>query len=131
MGDLNMNVNQFSTAISILYGLWTVWLFGIFLLTTEIVGYIPFQIPSNMIMTKITRPGLCRASLSQFTFRSTDTILDISCAVVVWGMISACTGAAQSYGGLLAVRVILGAIEAAFFPGESTNTIIQRSLMHQ
>ncbi|KAJ5619815.1 MFS transporter [Penicillium lagena] len=83
MGDLNMNASQFSTAISILY-----------------VGYIPFQIPSNMVMTKITRPGLY-----------------ICCAVVVWGMISSCTGAAQSYRGLLAVRVILGVVEAVFFPG--------------
>ncbi|KAJ5715843.1 MFS transporter [Penicillium malachiteum] len=83
MGDLNMNADQFSTAISILY-----------------VGYIPFQIPSNMIMTKITRPGLY-----------------ICVAVVIWGIISSCTGAAQSYGGLLGVRIVLGVIEAVFFPG--------------
>ncbi|KAJ5638897.1 MFS transporter [Penicillium herquei] len=83
MGDLNMSADQFSTAISILY-----------------VGYIPFQIPSNMIMTKITRPGLY-----------------ICVAVVIWGIISSCTGAAQSYGGLLGVRIVLGVIEAVFFPG--------------
>ncbi|KAJ5712382.1 nicotinamide mononucleotide permease [Penicillium malachiteum] len=83
MGDLNMTADQFSTATSILY-----------------VGYIPFQIPSNMIMTKITRPGLY-----------------ICVAVVIWGIISSCTGAAQSYGGLLGVRIVLGVIEAVFFPG--------------
>ncbi|KAJ5718610.1 MFS transporter [Penicillium malachiteum] len=83
MGDLNMTADQFSTAISILY-----------------VGYIPFQIPSNMIMTKITRPRLY-----------------ICVAVVLWGIISSCTGAAQSYGGLLGVRIVLGVIEAVFFPG--------------
>ena len=26
----------------------------------EIVGYIPFQIPSNLIITKVSRPGLCK-----------------------------------------------------------------------
>ena len=36
---------------------------------------------------------------------------------VVWGAISACTGAVQSYSALLGVRVLLGASEAVFFPG--------------
>lgn len=36
---------------------------------------------------------------------------------MIWGAISACTGAVQSYEGLLAVRVILGVSEAVFFPG--------------
>lgn len=42
MDDLNMDEQQFATAISILF-----------------VGYLPFQIPSNMIITKISRPGMC------------------------------------------------------------------------
>ncbi|KAL1853866.1 hypothetical protein Plec18170_005258 [Paecilomyces lecythidis] len=83
MEDLSLRADQFSTVISILY-----------------VGYIPFQVPSNMIMTSITRPGLY-----------------ICVAVTVWGTISACTAAVQSYSALLAVRVILGAVEAVFFPG--------------
>ncbi|KAJ5107708.1 nicotinamide mononucleotide permease [Penicillium angulare] len=83
MEDLNMTADQFSTAISILY-----------------VGYIPFQIPSNMIIIKVPRPGLY-----------------ICCAVVAWGVISSCTAAVESYGSLLAVRVILGLVEAVFFPG--------------
>jgi hypothetical protein len=44
MEDLNMNNAQFATAISILF-----------------VGYIPFQLPSNMILTRISRPGLCKS----------------------------------------------------------------------
>lgn len=83
MEDLSLRADQFSTVISILY-----------------VGYIPFQVPSNMIMTSITRPGLY-----------------ICVAVTVWGTISACTAAVQSYAALLAVCVILGAVEAVFFPG--------------
>lgn len=83
--DLNMTTEQFATAISILF-----------------VGYLPFQIPSNLIITKISRPGMY-----------------ICTAVVIWGAISAATAAVHSYGQLLAVRAILGAVEAVFFPGES------------
>ncbi|KAF2786607.1 MFS general substrate transporter [Melanomma pulvis-pyrius CBS 109.77] len=81
--DLNMTTQQFATAISILF-----------------VGYLPFQIPSNLIIAKIPRPGMY-----------------ICCAVVIWGGISAATAAVKSYGQLLAVRAILGAAEAVFFPG--------------
>ncbi|WAO94740.1 Hypothetical protein NCS54_01233800 [Fusarium falciforme] len=81
--DLNMTTEQFATSISILF-----------------VGYLPFQIPSNLIISRIARPGLY-----------------ICCAVVIWGSISACTAAVKSYGQLLAVRAILGVSEAVFFPG--------------
>lgn len=72
MEDLNMTTQQFATAISILF-----------------VGYLPFQIPSNLIIAKISRPGLY-----------------ICAAVVIWGTISAATAAVKSYGQLLAVRAI-------------------------
>jgi hypothetical protein len=78
MEDLNMTTQQFATAISILF-----------------VGYLPFQIPSNLLIARIPRPGLY-----------------ICVAVVIWGTISAATAAVKSYGQLLAVRAILGAAEA-------------------
>ena len=37
--------------------------------------------------------------------------------MITWGIISMCQGAAQSYGGLLACRFMLGAAEAGFYPG--------------
>ncbi|KAH8587660.1 major facilitator superfamily domain-containing protein [Bisporella sp. PMI_857] len=83
MEDLNMTTQQFATAISILF-----------------VGYLPFQIPSNLIITKVSRPGMY-----------------ICCAVVIWGSISASTAAVKSYSQLLAVRATLGVAEAVFFPG--------------
>ncbi|KAL2829543.1 major facilitator superfamily domain-containing protein [Aspergillus cavernicola] len=83
MEDLNMSTQQFATAVSILF-----------------VGYLPFQIPSNLLITKIARPGMY-----------------ICLAVVVWGCISAATAAVQTYTQLLVVRAILGAAEAVFFPG--------------
>lgn len=81
--DLHMTAQQFATSISILF-----------------VGYLPFQIPSNLLITKISRPGMY-----------------ICVAVVIWGTISAATAAVKSYGQLLAVRAILGVAEAVFFPG--------------
>lgn len=78
MEDLNMTTQQFATAISILF-----------------VGYLPFQIPSNLIISSISRPGLY-----------------ICAAVVIWGTISAATAAVKTYGQLLAVRAVLGAAEA-------------------
>jgi len=43
--------------------------------------------------------------------------LDICCACMIWGSISACTAAVQTYEALLGVRVLLGVSEAVFFPG--------------
>lgn len=37
--------------------------------------------------------------------------------MMAWGILSTCTGAVQSYGGLLACRFILGFVEAAYFVG--------------
>lgn len=81
--DLNMTTEQFATAVSILF-----------------VGYLPFQIPSNLLITRISRPGMY-----------------ICCAVTIWGAISAVTATVKTYQQLLAVRAILGIVEAVFFPG--------------
>ena len=35
--------------------------------------------------------------------------------MIVWGIISAATAAAQSYSGLVAIRFFLGFVEAAYF----------------
>ena len=83
MEDLNMTTQQFATAISILF-----------------VGYLPFQIPSNLIISKISRPGMY-----------------ICVAVIIWGSISATTATVKTYGQLLGVRATLGVVEAVFFPG--------------
>lgn len=43
--------------------------------------------------------------------------IDICAAATLWGTVSACTAAVQSYHGLLAQRIVLGMTEAVFFPG--------------
>ncbi|GAK63386.1 MFS general substrate transporter [Moesziomyces antarcticus] len=80
--DLGLKGQEYPTALSILY-----------------VGYITFQIPSNLFMTKLGRPSLY-----------------IPTFVTLWGVVSACTAATTGYHSLLAVRIILGAVESAFFP---------------
>ena len=58
------------------------------------------QIPSNMIVNKISRPSIY-----------------IGCAMLIWGMISTLSGVVTSFGGMVATRFCLGFVEAAFLPG--------------
>ncbi|KIX07776.1 uncharacterized protein Z518_02430 [Rhinocladiella mackenziei CBS 650.93] len=64
------------------------------------VGYLLMQIPSNLFLNKIGRPRIY-----------------LPTAMVLWGIISAVTAAVNSFGGLVAVRFVLGFVEAAYFPG--------------
>ncbi len=64
------------------------------------VGYLLMQIPSNLFLNKIGKPALYLPTV-----------------MVVWGVISAATAGAKSYGGLIAIRFFLGFVEAAYFPG--------------
>ncbi|KAF9870447.1 tartrate transporter [Colletotrichum karsti] len=81
--DLQLNNTEYATCLSILY-----------------VGYILMQVPSNMIVNKISRPSLY-----------------IAAAMLVWGLISTLSGVTTSFGGMVATRFFLGFIEAAFLPG--------------
>ncbi|GME34252.1 Major facilitator superfamily [Neofusicoccum parvum] len=64
------------------------------------VGYLLMQVPSNMLLNKLGKPSIY-----------------LPCCMIVWGIISTCTGAVQSFGGLVACRFFLGFVEAAYFPG--------------
>ncbi|KAJ7187888.1 putative pantothenate transporter [Mycena filopes] len=81
--DLNLSAVQYQSCISLLF-----------------VGYILMQVPSNILVGKISRPG---------TY--------ICGAMAVWGVVSAATGAVQGFVGLLLCRFFLGFVEAVFFPG--------------
>lgn len=58
------------------------------------------QTPSNMIVGKIKWPGVY-----------------ICLGMAAWGVISAMMAVVQNFGGLLTARVLLGVVEAVFFPG--------------
>lgn len=57
------------------------------------VAYLLMQLPSNMLITRV-RPSLY-----------------LSGAMVLWGVVSTCNAAAHSFGGLIAVRFMLGFVE--------------------
>ncbi|CAL1711297.1 unnamed protein product [Somion occarium] len=81
--DLGLDDIQYSTVLAILYA-----------------SYVPAQIPSNIILNRISRPSYY-----------------IPFCVVLWGLTSALTGEARNYAGILAARVFVGLPEAAFYPG--------------
>lgn len=64
------------------------------------VGYILMQVPSNMFINRIQRPSLY-----------------ISCAMLLWGLISTLSGNATDFKSMVVIRFFLGFIEAAFLPG--------------
>ena len=64
------------------------------------VGYIIMQVPSNMFINRISRPSLY-----------------ISVAMILWGVISTLSGSTKTFGDMVAVRFLLGFVEAAFLPG--------------
>ena len=64
------------------------------------VGYLLMQIPSNLFLNKIGKPALYLPTV-----------------MILWGVISAATAGAESFGGLVAIRFFLGFVEAAYFPG--------------
>lgn len=57
------------------------------------------QLPSNLLLTRV-RPSIYLGG-----------------CMLVWGVISAAQAGVHSFGGLLACRVLLGVVEAPFFPG--------------
>ncbi|OAK99377.1 MFS general substrate transporter [Phaeosphaeriaceae sp. SRC1lsM3a] len=63
------------------------------------VGYVLMQLPSNMLLTKV-RPSIY-----------------IPACAMLWSCVSASTAAAGNYGQLIAIRFLLGVVEAPFFPG--------------
>ncbi|KAI8301404.1 putative transporter [Colletotrichum sp. SAR11_59] len=63
------------------------------------VTYIIFEVPSNLVL-KLFTPSRWIAFIT-----------------VAWGIIATLTGLVDSYGALIACRLLLGAVEAGLFPG--------------
>jgi hypothetical protein len=60
-------------------------------------GYITTQVPTNMILDKM-RPSIFLPAI-----------------MCMWATVSTCTGAVQSYHGMIVLRFFLGFVEAPFF----------------
>lgn len=63
------------------------------------VPYILLEVPSNMLLKRFNRPSLYLGIL-----------------VTTWGVIMTLHGVVENFGGLLALRLLLGIFEAGFFP---------------
>jgi MFS family permease len=63
------------------------------------VTYIAFEVPSNLVLKKFTPRRW------------------IAFITTAWGIIATLTGLVNSYGSLIACRLLLGAVEAGLFPG--------------
>ncbi|QRW21161.1 major facilitator superfamily transporter [Rhizoctonia solani] len=81
--DLGLLDVQYQTVLAILY-----------------VSYCTLQVPSNMILNKVSRPSWY-----------------IGGCVIAWGLVSALTGVTHNFAGIVVCRVFIGVPEAAFYPG--------------
>ncbi|KAI1262803.1 major facilitator superfamily domain-containing protein [Xylariaceae sp. FL1019] len=80
--DLNLTSDQYSTTLVVFF-----------------VGYVIFEIPSNMVLTR-TRP-------SKF----------LPTIMFLWGVVTIAMGLIPNYQTLVGVRVLVGILEAGFAPG--------------
>ncbi|KAI7153240.1 major facilitator superfamily transporter [Hortaea werneckii] len=69
-------------------------------LSLTFIGYILWQVPSNMLLSKVGRPRYYIAGW-----------------MIAWGLVSGCSGAVQNFAGMAACRFFLGITEAPFFVG--------------
>ena len=80
--DLSLTGTQYNTALTIFF-----------------VPYIVFEIPSNILLKKLT-PHVW-----------------LSACMFLFGLVTVCQGLVQNYSGLLATRFFLGLAETGMFPG--------------
>jgi MFS family permease len=66
------------------------------------VSYIIAQVPSNLLLNHLGRPSLY-----------------LGFFVCAWGLVSALTSQVKNYAGIVVCRLILGFMEAPFFPGKT------------
>ncbi|KAF2762759.1 MFS general substrate transporter [Pseudovirgaria hyperparasitica] len=69
------------------------------MLVVFFVTYVCFEIPSNLVLAK-TRPSVF-----------------LPVTMILWGIVTCCMAAATSYKHLIALRLIVGLLEAGFAPG--------------
>ncbi|GJN69243.1 MFS transporter [Purpureocillium lilacinum] len=81
--DLNLKGNQWNIVLSLFF-----------------VPYVLLEIPSNMLLKRVSRPSTYLGTL-----------------VTAWGIIMTLHGVTRNFAGLLVVRILLGVFEAGFYPG--------------
>lgn len=64
------------------------------------IPYVLLEVPSNVLLKKFSRPSVYLGIL-----------------VTSWGIVMTCHGFVKNFPGLLILRLILGSLEAGFYPG--------------
>ncbi|KAK2757234.1 hypothetical protein FQN54_004748 [Arachnomyces sp. PD_36] len=80
--DLNMSSGQYSICLVVFF-----------------IGYVVFEVPSNMVLSK-TRPSIFLPAI-----------------MVLWGTLTCLMAVVKTYKHVLILRVLIGCIEAGFAPG--------------
>ncbi|KAK9447020.1 major facilitator superfamily domain-containing protein [Limtongia smithiae] len=81
--DLKLSSTEYSCVVSIMF-----------------VSYILMQIPSNLILARITRPNYYLPFI-----------------MIMWGIFTTLISKVNSFGPLIVLRILIGAFEAGFYPG--------------
>lgn len=81
--DLHLTGVQYNIALSLFF-----------------VPYILFEVPSNILLKRCTRPSIYLGLL-----------------VTSWGIVMTCHGFVKNFSTLMVVRMMLGILEAGFYPG--------------
>jgi sugar phosphate permease len=98
--DLGLIGNQFQTAVSLLF-----------------VTYVLSELPSNLVLRKFT-PSRWIAFITTVNAPITlSRSRNLAHFWQSWGIIATLTGLTQNYAGLVACRLLLGAVEGGLFPG--------------
>lgn len=75
------------------------------------------QIPSNMIVNRISRPSVYIAAAVSGEPMHAGVWPLTQWQMLLWGLISTLSGVVTNFTGMVLIRFFLGFIEAAFLPG--------------
>lgn len=92
--DLDMDGIKYNIALSLFFIPYVLLGMPLFVFLYDRAGLTISEVPSNMLLKNFTRPSIYLGIL-------------ITC----WGIIMTLTGVVQSFGGLVAVRILLGVFE--------------------
>lgn len=111
--DLNMHGTDYNVALFIFF-----------------IPYILLDVPCNILMSKV-RPSRY-LSILMFSWGKSSALASLCLEMpstdrfACPGIVTIGEGVTQSYAGLLVCRVLLGALEAGFFPGMFTHVCLNR-----
>lgn len=93
------------------------------------LGIFLLEIPSNMILMRVSRPCLhLSAYSSDLGWCQVGPRLWLSCQIVAWSLVATFQAFMSNYATYLATRFLLGCMEAGFIPGKFYVSLPARTL---